>query len=174
VKRPLVYLGNPLLRKQCLEVEKITDEIKELVSDMVETMDANNGVGLAAIQIGVLKKIFVIREVFEDEHGEAYLGEVEVFINPRISNPSKKTEILPEGCLSVPGIHMEVVRPVEITVEWLDLEGNKHLKVIKDFKAREILHENDHLNGTLFIDRLSNDQKKEIDHLLKEIIQKYN
>jgi peptide deformylase len=174
VKRPLVYLGNPLLRKQCLEVEKIDEEIKQLVSDMIETMDANNGVGLAAIQIGVLKRIFVIREVLEDEKGEAYLGEPEVFINPKISNPSKKIEVLPEGCLSVPGIHMEVERPIEVHVEWLDLNGSRHKKSIKGFKAREILHENDHLNGTVFIDRLSNDQKKEIDHLLKEIIQKYN
>ncbi|NGX56118.1 MAG: Peptide deformylase [Candidatus Anoxychlamydiales bacterium] len=174
MKLKLVYLGDSLLRKQCIEVDNITDEIKQLANDIIETMDVNNGVGLAAIQIGVLKRIFVIREVLENENGDSYLAEPEVFINPKITNPSQKTEIMPEGCLSVPGIHMEVERPCKIHVEYLDINGKRISKDIEGFKAREIMHENDHLNGTLFIDRLKEDQKKEIDHLLKEIIKKYN
>ncbi|MBN2478996.1 MAG: peptide deformylase [Parachlamydiales bacterium] len=171
---PLVYYGNSFLRQRCLEIKEITPEIKQLVLDMTETMDANNGVGLAAIQVGKLLRLFIIRPVLEDEKGEAILGEVEVFINPKISNPSQETEILSEGCLSVPGVHSEVERPVSIHIEALDLDGNKVSKDIQGFKARELMHENDHLNGVLFIDRIPTQSRKEIESALKMIKEKYN
>jgi len=171
---PLVYYGNPKLRSKCLEVKQITEEIKQLCFDMIETMDANNGVGLAAIQVGKFLRILVIREVLEDENSEAYLGEAEVYINPRLSNPSEKTEKLPEGCLSLPGLHEEIERPFSIHVEALDINGNKISTKIKGYKAREIMHENDHLNGVLFIDRLPAKKRKEIEPFLKEIKAKYN
>jgi len=171
---PLVYYGNPKLRSKCLEVKEITEEIKQLCFDMIETMDANNGVGLAAIQVGKFLRIIVIRPVLEDENSEAYLGEAEVYINPKLSNPCEKTQKLPEGCLSLPGLHEEVERPFSIHLEAIDLNGNKISKEMKGFKAREIMHENDHLNGVLFIDRLTAKKRKEIEPFLKEIKAKYN
>ena len=93
---PLIYYGNPMLRERSQEVKEITEEIKKLISDMVETMDANNGCGLAAIQIGKPYRLFILRPVIEDENGEAILGDVEVYLNPKITNTSEKSEILSE------------------------------------------------------------------------------
>jgi len=118
----LVYYGNHLLRSRSKEVIEITQEIKQLVDDMIETMDANNGVGLAAIQIGKPLRIFVIRPVIEKEDKDTYLGNAEVYINPKITNPSTETEILPEGCLSIPGEHADVERPLSIHVEASDFK----------------------------------------------------
>ncbi|HEU64330.1 MAG: Peptide deformylase [Candidatus Anoxychlamydiales bacterium] len=171
---PLVYYGNSKLRSKCLEVKEITEEIKQLCLDMVETMDANNGVGLAAIQVGKFLRITVIRPVLDDEKGEAYLGDAEIYINPKLSSPAEDTVKLPEGCLSLPGLHEEVERPISIHIEALDIDGNKISKEIKGYKAREIMHENDHLNGVLFIDRLPAKKRKEIEPALKEIKAKYN
>lgn len=174
MKRPLVYYGNPLLRKKSVKVEKINDEIKTLVKDMIETMDANNGVGLAAIQVGEPWRVIVIRPEIENESGKIMLGEPEVYINPVLSNPSSETNIFSEGCLSIPGIHREVERPKSIHVEAMDLEGNKISEDFEGFKAVEIMHENDHLNGVLFVDRLSKENRKKIEPYLKEIKKKYN
>jgi len=171
---PLVYYGNSKLRSKCLEVQEITEEIKQLCLDMVETMDANNGVGLAAVQVGKLLRIIVIREVLDDENGEAFLGDAEIYINPKLSNPSEKTKKLPEGCLSIPSLHEEVERPISIHIDALDIDGNKISKEIHNYKAREVMHENDHLNGVLFIDRLPAKKRKEIEPFLREIKAKYN
>jgi peptide deformylase len=163
---PLVYYGNPLLRSRSEEVKEITEEIKQLCNDMIETMDANNGIGLAAIQVGKPLRIFVIRPLLKDEKGENILGKAEVYINPKLSNPSENTQIAQEGCLSIPPLHSEVERPISI-------DGNKISKEITDFKARQIMHENDHLNGVLFIDRLPAKKRKEIEPELKKIKLKY-
>ncbi len=171
---PLIYYGNPKLRSRCLEVKEITQEIKQLCLDMVETMDANNGVGLAAIQVGKFQRIIVIRPVLEDENAQAYLGDAEIYINPKLSNPSQNTQKLPEGCLSLPGLHEEIERPFSIQLTALDLNGNELSKEFKGFKARQIMHENDHLNGVLFIDRLPAKKRKEVEPTLKEIKTKYN
>ena len=171
---PLVYLGNSLLRTRSERVKEITDEIRSLVTDMIETMDENKGIGLAAIQVGKPLRILIIRPVIEQNENEAVLGDVEVYINSKISNPSSETVILPEGCLSIPGIHAEVERPKSIHIEWTDLEGKHHEGDFSDFKARELMHENDHLNGVLFIDRLTAKVRKEISLHLKEIEKKYN
>jgi peptide deformylase len=157
---PLVYYGNPLLRKKSKKITKITEDIKKLILDMTETMDAKKGVGLAAIQVGVPVRLLIIRPVTENKDGEVFLGEIEVYINPVISNHSDETETLPEGCLSVPGLHMDVERPKMIHIEASDVNGNKISKDVSGFKARELMHENDHLNGVLFIDRLATDKKK--------------
>lgn len=174
MKRDLVYFGNPLLRSRCEDVKEITPKIKQLCFDMIETMDANNGIGLAAIQVGILLRIIVIRPVIEDEEKKAILGDPEIYINPKISNPSNEKDFLSEGCLSVPGIHAEVQRPVSVQLKALDLDGNVIEKNLVGFKAREIMHENDHLNGVLFIDRLSSKLKKEIEPELRKIKSKYN
>jgi len=171
---PLIYYGNARLRVRCEEVDKITDEIKQFCLDMIETMDANNGIGLAAIQLDKHFRIIVIRPFLEDDKGETYLDKAEVFINPKLSSPSKVTENLPEGCLSIPSMHLEVERPFSIHVEALDMNGNKICKEVKGFTARQIMHENDHLNGVLFIDRLQDKKRKEVESELKKIIDKYN
>ena len=169
----LRYYGDPILRRKAEEIAKITDEIKLLVKKMIEVMDEKNGVGLAATQLGVLYKVLVIRPEIETENGFA-LGDIEVYINPIISNPSKEREVMSEGCLSVPGIHKEVIRPISIHIEAIDLNGNKISEDVIGFKARELMHENDHLNGKLFIDRISKEDKKDIEEDLKAIKKTYS
>ena len=169
----LKYYGDPILRTRCLEIDKITEEIRNLVKDMIETMDARNGVGLAANQIGKLHKLFVIRPEVKTPDGEFALGAAEVYINPVLSNPSEETEIMTEGCLSFPGLHTEVERPFSIHIEAIDLNGNPISLDVSGFKARELMHENDHLNAKVFIDRLSADQRKAVDPVLRKIKEKY-
>ncbi len=171
---PLVYYDNHELRIRSEKVKEIKPEIKQLIYDMTETMDANNGVGLAAVQVGKHLRIIVIRPVLKNEEDGAVLGEVEIFVNPKLIHPCEKTEILPEGCLSIPGLHLEVERPYSIHVEALDINGNQISKTFSGYHARQIMHENDHLNGVLFIDRLTAKKRKEIEPVLKDIKSKYN
>lgn len=170
---PLVYYDNHILRMRSEKVKEVTPEIKQFIYDMIETMDAMNGVGLAAVQVGKHLRILVIRPIEKDQK-DAVLGEPLVFINPKLTNPSEKTEILPEGCLSIPGIHLEVERPYSIQVEALDINGHPFEKTLVGYIARQLMHENDHLNGVLFIDRLTAKKRKEIEPNLKAIKVKYN
>ncbi|MBN1914538.1 MAG: peptide deformylase [Parachlamydiales bacterium] len=169
----LVYYGNPLLRKKCHKIEKITDEIIDFARDLVQTMDASNGVGLAANQVGKLVKMFAVRPLVQDNEGNTALGPAEVYINPVLSHPSEETEMLSEGCLSFPGLHYFIERPKSIHIEALDLDGKTVSKTVEGFYAREIMHENDHLNGVLFIDRLDKKTRKEIERELRMIKNKY-
>lgn len=173
---PLCYYGNPILRKKAQPVEKITDEIRQFVQDMVETMDALHGIGLAATQVGKLLRIIIIRPVeFIEGDEKPRIGEVEVFINPKLSAPSEQIELDSEGCLSIPKLHADIERPVKIHVEALDLDGKTFFKDYVGFVAREVMHENDHLNGRLFIDLIRDKQvKKDIEPILKEIKEKYS
>ena len=170
----LTYWDNPILRANCQSVEKITDEIKQLVQDMIETMDAKNGVGLAAPQIGKDLRIFVIREPIENPDDTISLGEPQVFINPNLTNPSKDLEIMTEGCLSFPGLHLDIIRPLSITVEAMDLDGKNFKQDLVGYKARVIMHENDHINGKLFIDRVNPKLRKKIEPDLKKIKAQYS
>jgi len=174
MKRPLCYYGNPILRKKCQTVDKITPEIRQLVLDMIEIMDASNGVGLAANQAGALHRLFVIRPEIKNEKGEFALGAPEVYINPVLSKPTEEKDVMNEGCLSFPGLHLEVVRPYGIHIEALNLEGEKISEDVYGFKAREIMHENDHLNGTVFVDRVTDLVKKEIEPFLRNLKKKYS
>lgn len=169
----LCYYGDPILRKKCKPVENITPEIRQLVADMIETMDAHNGIGLAAPQIGQSISLFVMRQDEYDEEGNLVLGDPLVFVNPKLSNPGEEKITLPEGCLSIPGLHLDVDRPHKIFVEALDLEGNQIAQEFTDYTARVIMHENDHLNGVLFIDRIEVGKKTSIQPILKEIKEKY-
>lgn len=174
MKRELCYYGNPLLREKCLEIKEITPEIRQLAEDMIETMDALNGVGLAASQVGVLLRLFVIRPEIKTETGDFALGAAEVYINPVISSPTEQTEIMNEGCLSFPGLHVEIERPYGVHLEALNLQGEKVSLDAYSFKAREIMHENDHLNGKFFVDRAAPHLKKEIEPDLKIIKKRYS
>lgn len=169
----LRYYDDPILRKKCSSIEKITEDIKQLAQDMIETMDAANGIGLAAPQIGKSLCMFVMREDNYGPEGDLILGDAKVFINPKLSDPSKETVEFIEGCLSLPGLHIDIVRPRSIYVEAIDLEGNPIKMKFSDYRARVIMHENDHLNGVLFIDRISQEKKNEIKPFLRKIKAKY-
>jgi len=165
---PLAYYGDPILRKMGARVDEITDDLKTLVQEMIETMDACDGMGLAAPQVYHSIQLFVIRRPIENQ-GKVELGEIKVFINPKLSSPSETTWKAPEGCLSIPTIHAEVVRPQEITIEYTNLEGKRLTERASGWHARVIMHENDHLQGALFIDHLDPNEKKRLEPFLSHL-----
>ena len=142
--RQLRYDGDPLLRKKSRVVEEINDKIKILIKDMLETMYKEEGVGLAAPQIGILKRIFVV------DIGD---GPIE-FINPEIVKEEGE-QIDFEGCLSIPEKSGKVKRPQRVTVKYLDKDGNNQALEGSGLLARAICHELDHLNGVLFTDKIT-------------------
>lgn len=137
--------NDEILRKKSKEVEKIDERIKTLVDDMVETMHKYNGLGLAAPQVGVLKKVVVI-DLYDDKG-------VIVLINPIIIK-EKGSQIVEEGCLSFPNKFAKVERPEQVTVEALNINGEKIKLTGKGLLAQALAHEIDHLNGELFIDKI--------------------
>lgn len=144
--RDVVKYPNPVLREKARNVAKIDSNIREIVEDMVATMRRENGLGLAANQVGILQKVFV----YDDGTG---LG---VIINPKIVS-AKGQQVGVEGCLSVPGLQGEVPRAEEVVVKGIDLNG-KAVKIrARGLLARVFQHEIDHLEGTLFIDRVDPD-----------------
>ncbi|MEI6242556.1 MAG: peptide deformylase [Chlamydiota bacterium] len=170
---PLRYYGDPVLRKKALFVESITEDVRKLVFNMIETMDAKKGVGLAANQVGVLLKIFIIRPEISNKDGDISLGDPEVYINPILSQPTQETDFFSEGCLSFPGFHLDIERPKGIHIKAMNLEGQWFEEDILGFKAREIMHENDHLHGAFFIDRYKG-SKKAIEPILRKLKKKYS
>ena len=143
--RNLVLEGDPLLRKTSRPVEEITPRIIKLLDDMADTMYyGGRGIGIAAPQVGVLRRVFIVD--VGDEHG------LIEFINPEILEVSG-SQTDNEGCLSVPGKTCEVERPSHIKVKAMDRNGNEFELEADDLLARCICHENDHLNGILFIDK---------------------
>lgn len=164
---PIAYLGQDVLLKKAVLIESITDEIKDLVHDMVETMDALDGIGLAAPQVHQSLRLFVIRRPLEDEEGEvADLGDFTVYINPSLHDPSPHTWSDFEACLSIPGLESEVERPHEILVRYTDLEGNTHEEKASGWYAKALMHEMDHLEGVLFYTLLSKDKQEEMEPFL--------
>ena len=175
MKLPLAYYGNPILRKKGAPVLEITDEIRNLVNDMAETLyDHENGIGLAAPQVHQSLALFITRIPYRDEDGTWHDGEVQVFINPKILSVSDELSIREEGCLSIPGIYGEVVRPHSVRVTATDLEGNTFEMEESGLGARCILHENDHINGVLFFDRMHGKARKNLEPKLQAIKKKYN
>ena len=134
--------GDEILRKTSREIEKVDDKIRELLEDMVETMHKYNGVGLAAVQVGVLKRAIVID--LYDENGPMKL------VNPIIIKEKGEQEV-EEGCLSFPNKYAKMIRPKEVVVEALDENGKK---IKKDLLAQALAHEIDHLNGIVFVDKM--------------------
>lgn len=169
---PIIMLGNPLLRKKAEEITLFDDELKELISNMIETMDAMNGIGLAAPQIGVSKRLFVLRNYLDTDSDEVQLSDPVIYINPKIIHRSKELLYDEEGCLSIPGVRGSVYRSEWIEIEAVNEKNEPFRQKIEGFNARVRLHEYDHLDGVLFIDMLSLDQKKKIKHKLQEIEKK--
>lgn len=174
MKLPLCYYGNPALRKKCLPIEEINDEIRQLADDMIETMQSFNGIGLAASQVGRLHRIFVTQVPVEEKDGEYSDGEIRVFINPEIIEVSEEECIISEGCLSIPKIYLDISRPIKVTLRALDIEGKSFTETFEGLNAHCILHENDHINGVLFIDRVRGKVRKEIEPHLRKIKKKFN
>ena len=155
---------NKLLRKVSKEVEKVGDEERALMDDMLDTMYAAPGIGLAAIQIGVPKRIIVM-DISRDEIKK----EPRYFVNPIIKNKNKEKVKYEEGCLSVPDQFAEIERPNTCEVEYLDYDGKKQLLKTDGLLATCIQHEMDHLEGVLFIDYLSKLKKSMIIKKLSKI-----
>jgi peptide deformylase len=142
--RPLHILGSPVLRRRSEEIGTPDDEVRRLVEDMFETMDASKGVGLAANQVGVARRVAVV-----DADGDRF-----VMIDPVILETEGRVTA-EEGCLSIPDIYGDVARPERVVLEATDLEGNRYRRDATGLKARAIQHEIDHLDGILFLDHLS-------------------
>lgn len=174
MKLKIAYYGNPILRKKASPVLTIDDEIKQLVNDMIIAMDEKDGIGLAAPQVGHSIALFITRVPIEKENDEWEKGNVRVFINPKILEHSQEQDSFSEGCLSIPKVYGDVFRPIKIKVEATDLEGNRFTEELFGLHARVVLHENDHINGVLFIDRLSKEERKSLDVKLREIKKKFS
>lgn len=168
------YYGDPILRKVAKPVEEITDEIRELCHNMIETMNHYEGIGLAAPQVGFLHRIFISNVDFEDENGVLHLFEPKVYINPVLTNPSDSLVERNEGCLSIPKLYVPVVRPLSIRLEATDLNGNRFVEDCYGFTARNRMHENDHLNGVLTVDRIKGKRRTLLENDLRRIKQQYH
>jgi len=148
--KPLIILPDPILRQVSRPIETIDGEVKKLADDMLETMYDAPGIGLAAIQIGVARRMLVL-DVSKDGEDKKPL----VFINPEIVSSSDARSVYEEGCLSIPDYYAEVERPASITVRHLDREGKEQVTEAEGLLATCLQHEIDHLNGVLFIDHIS-------------------
>jgi peptide deformylase len=152
---PIVEVPDPRLRQISKPVEQVDDEVRTLIADMFETMYDAPGIGLAAIQVGVPKRILVIDLQEPEEEGGEPIKDPRVFINPEIVTASDQEVPYNEGCLSIPDQYAEIDRPDRITARWLDEHGKQHEEEIDGLLAVCLQHEMDHLNGVLFIDHLS-------------------
>ncbi|MBI5267658.1 MAG: peptide deformylase [candidate division Zixibacteria bacterium] len=148
-ERPIVIYGDPVLREVSKPVDSVNQQVKDLVSDMTDTLRKARGLGLAAVQIGVPRRVFLV-----DLSALDVRETLRVFINPEIVSASGEVE-LEEGCLSFPDLYQKIVRPATVTVRALDADGKPFEMTAEGMAARAILHEYDHLEGKLFIDYLS-------------------
>lgn len=149
--RPILIHPDPRLKKVAEHVARVTPEIEALAADMIETMYEAPGIGLAAPQVGVLKRIFVMDANRDPEAGQNPI----VLMNPEITGASEALNTYEEGCLSIPEQYAEVTRPAEVRLRWLGLDGKQHERDFDGLWATCAQHELDHLNGILFIDHIS-------------------
>ncbi len=174
---PLRYYGDPVLREKATCYEAVGDEVRRLAEDMAATMYAARGIGLAGNQIGIARRILVI-DVSDDSpraRGEsrepAANHNAEVYLNAEIVDSSVEDGDYNEGCLSIPGVEGNVWRPSRVRVTWMDLDGNKHDDWFDGMRARVLQHEIDHLDGVLFVDHLSMNDRKAIAGALNRLKQ---
>lgn len=152
---PILEAPDARLRVISTPVEGVDNDLRALVADMFETMYAAPGIGLAAVQVGVPKRVLVM-DLQDEEDGEGKpVRDPRVFINPEIVDPAEQWSVYNEGCLSVPDHYAEVERPVSCRARWIDLDGVQHDERIEGMLATCLQHEMDHLEGILFIDHLS-------------------
>ena len=162
--RKIIIEPDPILRKKCEPLEKVDTDTKKLMDDMLETMYAAPGIGLAAVQIGIPKRLVVI-DISRDEEKKDPI----FLINPEIINQSKQTSVYEEGCLSIPGQFAEIERPAECTLKYIDYNGKEKELKADGLLATCVQHEVDHLNGILFIDYLSKLKK---DMIIRKLVKK--
>ena len=160
--RKIVIEPDPILRKKSENLEKVDNDVRKLLDEMLKTMYAAPGIGLAAVQIGILKRLVVIDISKEDQKKNPLF-----LINPVITYKSKNTSIYEEGCLSLPGHFAEIERPSQCSVDYIDYNGKEKKLKADGLLATCIQHEIDHLNGVLFIDYLSKLKK---DMIIKKLI----
>ncbi len=161
-KRSIIIEPDPILRKESSPIEQVDDELRNLLDEMLKTMYSASGIGLAAVQIGILKRLIVIDISKEDQSKNPIF-----LVNPEITFKSKNTSVYEEGCLSLPGHFAEIERPAECKVNYIDYNGQKKELQANGLLATCIQHEIDHLNGILFVDYLSKLKK---DMIIKKLI----
>jgi len=161
-QRKIIIEPDPILRKKRENLEKVDNELRLLLDDLLETMYSAPGIGLAAVQVGILKRLIVI-DISKDKEKKNPI----FLINPEIISKSKNTSIYEEGCLSLPGHFAEIERPEECKIKYIDYDGKKKEMKANGLLATCIQHEIDHLNGILFIDYLSKLKK---DMIIKKLV----
>lgn len=168
------YYGDPILRKKGDQIPEITDEIKTLVQNMVETLHQKRGLGLAAPQVHRSLALFIVQVPKENDEGKIIEGELIVFINPKILKVTKEKWIFQEGCLSIPKVYEHVERPIGVEIEFTNLDGMRVTRAFTDLEARAVMHENDHINGVLFIDRIFGKKKQMLEKQLQALKNTFN
>lgn len=175
---PIIFYGDPVLRQKGARIDTITPDVQALIRDMLETMEANHGIGLAAQQIGQVVQLTVI-DVREVQDRPSWMerdgvrvnlkeGMPLVLINPKVT-PVAPVETGPEGCLSFPELYADISRPGAVDVEAIDARGQPLRFRCGGLLARAVQHEVDHLHGILFIDRMSSEDKRELQPLLDSL-----
>ncbi|MBD3179147.1 peptide deformylase [bacterium] len=162
----IMTIGKKVLREETEKVQEFGQDIPEFIENMKITMVESNGIGLAAPQVGDSRKIITVHYDLEKK------GKIIEMINPEIISFCDENEKSEEGCLSVPGITGMVERPLEIEVRYQDIDGNEHVREFSGLNARIIQHEVDHLNKTLFVDRLSYAKRLMIKNKLRKLEEK--
>ncbi len=165
-KLKLCLYGHPIFRARCSPIAKIDEEIKQIALEMVEIMDKNGAIGLAAPQVGVALQLFVLRNLLPLPDGTLVPSSPLVFINPKILSQSSETAKAKEASPSFPGVEELIERPIAVTIEALDLTGKSFIDSSEGINARIRFHEIEQLNGKLFIDHLPEKKRKAIEQRL--------
>ena len=176
----LVHWDHPSLRTKCEPKTEFTDEVKQFIKDLLDIMHGKDlytktsrPIGLAAPQVESKFRIFSVCP-YQLINDKEEFGPAKIYVNPKLSEPSLEFEIQDEGCLSFPGLYLPIERPYEITLEYQDENGKHHKERLSGFYARQIMHENDHLNGVLYIDRISKTSRKRLKSRLDTIKKRFS
>jgi peptide deformylase len=163
MRRRLVFVPDRLLKTVAEPIKEVNGDIQQLAKDMLETMYVNNGIGLAANQVGILQRIFVMDVALREGKNDPI-----VMVNPKVIKASDEEATKEEGCLSIPGHFGDVTRPAEVTMQFVDVDGNEQTLDCQDWAAACAQHELDHLNGVLFTDHLSRLRRNMITKKMKK------
>lgn len=163
---PLVIAPDERLKTKSAPIEKVDDAVRKLAADMLDTMYYERGIGLAAVQVGVMQRMLVADVTWREEEGP---GEQHVLINPEIVEESEEPHSYKEGCLSFPDQFAEVTRPKTVRVRYLDLNGEQQERTFEGLLATCVQHEIDHLNGIVFVDHISSLKRDMIIRKLKKL-----
>jgi peptide deformylase len=163
---PLIIAPDPRLKTKASPVAKIDDSIRTLAANMLDTMYAEHGIGLAAVQVGEMKRLLVADVTWREGEG---MGKQYALVNPEIIEQSEEPHIYKEGCLSFPEQFADVERPATVRVRYLDLQGKQHEETFEGLLATCVQHEIDHLNGITFVDHISSMKRDMILRKLKKL-----